>query len=47
MVKSQDWRDKKYVLYKSKKELKEEKINLLEGQDGIMSNRNFEKEIEK
>ncbi len=46
VVKSQDWRDKKYVLYKSKKELKEEKINLLEGQDGIMSNRNFEKEIE-
>lgn len=45
VVKSQDWRDKKYVLYKPKKELKEERI-FLTARDEIISKRNFEKEIE-
>lgn len=49
VVKSQDWRDKKYVLYKPKKELREERMNLeyiLTRQDEIIAKKNFEKEIE-
>lgn len=49
VVKSQDWRDKKYVLYKSKKGQDGKKISLeyfLTGQDEITAKKNFEKEIE-
>lgn len=49
VVKSQDWRDKKYVLYKPKKGQDGKKISLeylLTGQDEITAKKNFEKEIE-
>lgn len=48
VVKSQDWRDKKYVLYKPKEEQKKD-TNLeyfLTRQDEITAKKNFENEIE-
>lgn len=49
VVKSQDWRDKKYVLYKPKQEQKKAETNLeyfLTQQDEITAKKNFKKEIE-
>lgn len=49
VVKSQDWRDKKYVLYRPKKEQNKEVVSLedlLIPQDEINAKKNFEKEIE-
>lgn len=49
VVKSEDWRDKKYVLYKQKKEDSSNDIDLqyfLTKQDEIAEAKNFDKEIE-